>query len=202
MVDNEFRVAGANSGTDPWFSASTQDFPWLAELGVSEPTLGPETLRAALMRFFIEFRHRPNPYAFGRSGYSKLERQGAVLFRERCERCHAARTVTDDPASAVPFDAWEAAVFSRGGPIVWAQDRREKTGVEPYVHEAGARIPSLRRLHLERPYFTDGSARDLNELLSRARFDGDRFWHGGTHAVGHALAPDERSALRAFLDLL
>jgi hypothetical protein len=202
MVDNEFRVAGAGSGTDPWFSASTADFPWLAELGVREPELGPETLRAALLRFFVDFRHGPNPHAFGRSSYSPLERRGAELFRDRCERCHAARVLTDDAASRVPFEAWEAAIFARGGPIVWAQDRYERTGIEPYVHELGARVPSLRRLELEGRYFTDGSARSLDDVLSRARFGGERFLHAGGSRDLERFDAGERAALGAFLELL
>ncbi len=203
MVDNEFRAAGAGSGKDPWFSAKRSDFPWLAELGVNDEALSPETLRAALMRFFIDFRHEPNPNAAGRTRFGALERRGAELFLRHCERCHAARLVTDGAESTVAFAAWEAALFERGAPLVWARDEHAKTGVEPYVHERGARIPSLRRLHLEQPYLTDGSARTLEEVLAAARFDARRFLHRA--APGDALDAFDASssgALRAFLELL
>ena len=70
--------------------------------------------------------------------------------------CHAARLSTDDPSTEVPFARWEALVLA-GGPIVWARPGYEKTGVEPYVHEQGARPSSLRRLYRKRPLFTNGS---------------------------------------------
>ncbi|HYV57356.1 MAG TPA: hypothetical protein VE911_07420, partial [Candidatus Nitrosopolaris sp.] len=78
----------------------------------------------------------------------------------------------------------------------------EKTGIEPYVHEAGTRVPSLRRLYKKRPYFTNGSAPDLEDVLRRARFSGGQFLHGGAAAEPAIVDPASRTALLAFLDLL
>jgi hypothetical protein len=94
--------------------------------------------------------------------------------------------------------------MSRAGPIVWGSGDYSKTGVEPYVHEKGARVPSLRRLYKKRPYFTNGSAPDLETILSAARFSGDRFYHAGAPR-GDPLASldaESRAALLAFLRLL
>jgi len=103
----------------------------------------------------------------------------------------------------VPFAEWERLVMSPAGPIVWARDSREKTGVTPYVHEEGARIPSLRRLYRKRPYFTNGSALDLDAVLRRARFAPGGFLHdGGDGSAGDRLGDADRIALLAFLDLL
>src|SRR5262249_10643601 len=140
---NEFRVAGLRSRHDPWFSLGIADAPWLAYLGVGPDPLSPEELRRALMVFFIEFTHRPNPSVVGRSAWSPEERRGAEIFRDRCEGCHQARLVSDRVASRVPFEGWERLVMTEQGPIVWARNTYEKTGVEPYVHEAGTRVPSL-----------------------------------------------------------
>ena len=60
---------------------------------------------------------------------------------------------------------------------MWGKAEYKKTGVEPYVHENGARVPSLRRLYKKRPYFTNGSAKTLEEVLARARFAPGGFWH-------------------------
>jgi hypothetical protein len=125
------------------------------------------------------------------------------VFRDRCERCHAARLLTDRADSSVPFAGWERLVMSSAGPIVWARDTREKTGVMPYVHEDGARIPSLRRLYRKRPYFTNGSAPDLGAVLRRARFTASGFLHdAGADDAGDRLDDADRAALLAFLDLL
>jgi cytochrome c peroxidase len=74
--------------------------------------------------------------------------------------------------------------------------------VEPYVHELGARTPSLRRLYKKWPYFTNGSAKSLADVLARARFQGEGFWHDGGPKEAAGLGEEERRALLAWLDLL
>jgi hypothetical protein len=202
MVNNEFRVAGANSGHDPWFSLRASDFPWAAALFAGRDEVGPESLRRALMSFFIAFSHRPNPAVVGRTQWSVSERAGAGVFRDKCESCHEARLVADDPASRVPFDRWEGLVMSREGAIVWAHADYEKTGVLPYVNEAGARVVSLRRLYKKYPYFTNGSAKTLSSVLDRVRLGGGRFFHDEAPDGVQGLSSDEKVDLLAFLDLL
>jgi len=203
MVNNEFRVAGAGSGQDPWFSLETRRFGWLRELGVDERELGPERLRRSLMEFLMAFSHRPNSKSHEKSRLTSDERAGAELFRERCESCHAARLVSDEPATRVPFERWEALILSANAPIVWARAERERTGVEPYVHPNGARVPSLRRLYKKRPYFTNGSAADLEALLRSVRFTPARFYHQQPPADATlGLDAEQRAKLHAFLDLL
>ena len=50
--------------------------------------------------------------------------------------------------------------MSPEGALTWATDRRWKTGIVPYVHADGARVPALRRLYRKYPYFTNGTAAD------------------------------------------
>ncbi len=202
MVYNEFNVASANSGHAAWFSAGETGLAWAGALGVPVAELSAVTLRRALMTFLMDFTHRPNPAALGRASFSDQERRGAGVFAARCERCHEARLSDDDPATRVEAARWESLVLSREGPIVWAASTYHRTGVEPYVHELGARVPSLRRLYKKRPYFTNGSARSVGDVLSRARFRGGDFWHDHGPEDAEALAPGDREALLAFLDLL
>jgi hypothetical protein len=202
MVHNEFRVAGANSGHDPWFSAKETGLAWIPRLAPSAADLDALGLRRALMTFLMDFSHRPNPRTIGRERFGASEQRGADLFAARCERCHEARLVADDPASRVPRDRWEALIFSREGPIVWASTGYHQTGVTPYVHEEGARATSLRRLLRKRPYFTNGSARSLRELLERASSRGDAFFHDGGPADATRLGVEEREVLLSFLVLL
>jgi hypothetical protein len=219
---NEFRVAGAKSDHDPWLALSTQDAPWLEKFGVEPAHSSPEALRRALIAFLIAFQHRPNPSVLGRTAFTELERQGAETFRDRCENCHEARLASDQPATRVAFDRWESLVMAREGTVVWGKDVYEKTGIVPYVHENGARVPSLRRLYKKHPYFTNGSAGTLDDVLARARFLPSGFLHDAPRArsagasspgapsreVDEATAPeyrlDDRSrrALLGFLQLL
>jgi hypothetical protein len=202
MVNNEFRVAGAKSDRDPWFSLETHDFPWIAELGVHDETLTPVALRQALITFFMGFAHRPNAETAGRTALSPLEREGAEVFRDKCESCHEARLVADDASTRQPFDKWESLVLSPEDPIVWAHSEYEKTGVVPYVNENGARVVSLRRLYKKYPYFTNGSGRGLADVLDRARFADGKFFHEGAPPEAGGLTPPEKASLAAFLDLL
>ena len=209
---NEFRVAGAKSGHDPWFSLASSDAAWLRFLGSTSMTLTAEEMRRALMSFLIAFQHRPNPAVLGRTGFSDRERQGAAVFRDRCEGCHEARLASDQPASRVPFERWESLVMAREGAIVWGKELYVKSGILPYVHEKGARVPSLRRLYKKRPYFTNGSAGSLEDVLLRARFLPTGFQHdlpmtdgGSADALDDAetmLDVSTRDALRTFLTLL
>jgi hypothetical protein len=202
VAENEFRVAGAPSKSDPHFDIDVPDVPWLAELGIATRHYDAAELRLSLMAFLMSWTHRTNPRAAAARSFTSEERAGAIAFRDRCERCHEARASADDASSRVPFDRWEALVLGGGGgPIVWASDAYEKTGIVPYVHERGARVPSLRRVYKKRPYFTNGSAPDIPSVLRRVRFTDTGFSHDET-SVGVALDESTVRALAAFVDLL
>lgn len=87
---------------------------------------------------------------------------------------------------------------------MWASAEYQKTGVTPYVHDSGARVPSLRRLYLKWPHFTNGSANTSGDVLGAARFDATRFFHANAPPDSglHALSAAEVHDLDAFLDLL
>lgn len=199
---NELRVANAGTGTSEWFTLNQADFPWIRDLDPAADVTSPLDLRRALMSFLMDFSHDENPRVRGRSAFTEEERAGAASFRDRCESCHEARTASDVATSRLPFEAWKHAIFSPSEPIVWARATYEKTGVVPYVHESGARVPSLRRLEEKRPYFTNGSAADLEHVLDRARFAGGTFFHDGAPPGAASLPESERRALASFLVLL
>jgi cytochrome c553 len=201
MVHAEFRVANRFNGHDPWFALTIADVPWLAYVDGMPARLAPEFLREAAMTFLADFTHRANPAAAGRTRFTQLERAGAAAFRDRCASCHAPRLVTDNAGSVVPFERWESLVLSPVGPIVWGQDTYEMTGVVPYVHDRGARVPSLRRLTKKWPYFTNGSAHSLADVLDRFAWDA-RAYHDGAPPSSARLGADDKAALSAFLALL
>jgi cytochrome c peroxidase len=124
------------------------------------------------------------------------------VFQRRCEGCHQARLVADDASSRVPFERWEPLLFAPAAPIVWASNDYARTGVVPYVNEQGARVVSLRRLYKKYPYFTNGSAKNLTEVLDRAGFDDRQFFHEGSLDGAGRLGRAEKDELRAFLELL
>lgn len=197
----EFRVAGAGSTTDPFFAVDPRDHGWLEHAGVHERA-APLELRQALMQFLTDLSHRPNPAVIGRTAFEPLEREGARLFRDRCEGCHAARLVADDPSTHIAFEQWEAFVLAESAPIVWGSAGYEKTGVTPYVHAQGARTPSLRRLYKKHPYFTNGSAKSIAEVLDAVRFVGADTFHAAPPDDAARLDDESKRALGALLELL
>jgi Cytochrome c len=202
MVDAEFRVANRHNGRDPWFALTRADVPWLDQIEGAPARLSPELLREALMTFLMDFTHRANPAAIDHARFTPRERSGARAFRDHCASCHAARLVADDPGSQVPFERWEALVLSPSGPIVWSDAAYEQTGVVPYVHASGARVPALRRLDKKWPYFTSGGARSLAALLDRFAASPGATYHDGAPAGATRLSPEDQAAILAFLALL
>lgn len=200
MVHSEFKVANRHNGRDPWFPLTKLDIDWWSYLAATGPSLAPEVLREGLMRFLIRFTHRENEAA-NHAAFTPAEKRGAEVFRDRCASCHAARLIAEEPASEVAFARWEALVLSRPGPLVWNTAAYAKTGVEPYVHDEGTRIPTLRRLGKKYPYFTNGSAKSLGELLDRFAYDTTGHHDQATPAMTRLTAGD-KAALLAFLDLL
>jgi hypothetical protein len=202
MTHSEFRVAGAGSDGSSWFTLTAEGRPWLEPLLGEDAAASPETLRRALVAFFRDFTHPANPAALARDAFTPAQRQGAESFDRHCAGCHAPRLVTEDPASAVAFAGWESLVLGAAGPIVWASEGHRQTGVTPYVHAEGARTPSLRRVSSKHPYFTNGSANSLREVLERVRLTDEGLLHQAPAGVGRPLSPAEQGALLAFLQLL
>jgi hypothetical protein len=206
MVDNEFRVANRGNGRDPWFVLTDEDLPWLTSLPGWPGEVDGEQLRRALMAFLQRFSTPSNPAVRGREGFSVLEREGARTFADLCEGCHHARLVSDDPSTQIDpgrnFEHWERLIFASNGPIVWASADYVATEIEPHVHAEGARVPSLRRLYMKAPYFTNGSASTLAEVLAGVRRGGGITHGAGTIPPEQQLSAGEREALTAFLRLL
>ncbi|HET6610593.1 MAG TPA: hypothetical protein VFG83_01315, partial [Kofleriaceae bacterium] len=190
------------TGIDPWFSIARADAPWLRYLGKVPERISPLAVREALMAFFVDYAQRPNPAVAGRSAFSATERRGAEVFHKLCARCHAPRLFADDPKTAAPFADWEKRIFSPQGPLVWASASYAKTGITPYFHKLGTRVPSLRRLYTKAPYFTNGAAENLAAVLSRAAASRGTFYHDGAPPEATRIPADDQLALAAFLRLL
>ncbi len=201
MVHSEFKVANRHNGRDPWFELTEKSLPWWSHVVGLPKQLSAERLRESFTQFLLDFTHRRNP-AVDHVKFTTLEKRGAETFRARCASCHAARLIAEEPSTEVAFDRWEKLVLSASGPIVWNNALYAKSGVEPYMHAEGTRTPSLRRLYKKWPYFTNGSAKSLGELLDAFAYDKTHAAHAGAGAAMTRLTAEEKTALLAFLDLL
>lgn len=203
MVLAEFRVA--NQKRHDFFFVDTSKYPWLEGIENLPKVLSPRDLRMAFLSFFVEYRHRPNPWRLRSEKLSPKALQGLAVFRERCEYCHQA-IVSTRQGSALPYDDWVEWLEAKGKDLVWGAPFYTKTGIKPYVHRAGARVPSLRRVQQKYPYFTNGSSPTLRHLLFRFRYRDLTAWHhyeesaegGGAEKV-KTLTADEIKSLEEIL---
>jgi hypothetical protein len=93
-------------------------------------------------------------------------------------------------------------ILAEGAALVWGSTGYHKTGVLPYVHEDGARTPSLRRLYKKYPYLTNGSAHSIEEVLDGMAFSPGRTFHARAPDGAERLDEKSKRALAGFLELL
>ncbi len=200
MIMGEFRVA--NQERRAFFDVEVTAHPWLTEFGVRS-TLTPDDQRLAFLSFLVDYTHPPNPWTAQGRPLDRQATAGLEVFRERCAVCHQAATSTRESGDSVPFDRWQEWLETESWDPVWASALYTKTGIEPYVAEAGARVPSLRRVKQKYPYFTNGSSTTLRSVLERFRYRGAQGWHdpaGVQGGGGDALDADEIAVLLRLLE--
>lgn len=207
MVQNEFRVANQNRLAN--FLIDRKSYRGLENVPGVPELISPLLQRKALMRFLMDFNHRPNPHARLDGKLSPAALEGADVFEKRCAACHRPAESTEPSAKIARRRDYESWIVSPARSTVWAAPFYRKTGVTPYVHAEGCRVPGLRRLYKKWPYFTNGSAKTLLELLDRFRYSGSGAWHGDGEEFsaepapqGTALTESEKRALVAFLEYL
>ncbi|HSR68379.1 MAG TPA: hypothetical protein VLU25_10590 [Acidobacteriota bacterium] len=201
MVMAEFRVI--NQGRKDIFELRPSHFPWMRDPDAGAEVLTPAQLRKAFLSFFVDFRHRPNPWSVRQKELDPLARVGLEVFRRRCEDCHQAIDATRQ-GQGIPPQEWPGWLLSEDRDPIWGAPFYSKTGIRPYVDQAGTRVPSLRRVWLKYPYFTDGSSTTIGNVLGRFRYRGSTVWHHYNAELEpgpapEALTPEEVEALEALL---
>lgn len=169
------------------------------EVGWRARTLSPAELRAALAAYMRSIPPEPSPFVT--PGARTLEpeaRRGLALFRERCAGCH--RLVGDSArGDRVPERRLEARLLA--GQVALTAAGRMDVGT-PLLGEGGNNPPSLRGVWEAAPYFSDGSARTLEEALRRTDPDADAVHAAANAAKPSAFSATERASLLAFLRAL
>jgi cytochrome c peroxidase len=162
-------------------------------------TLSPDEVRAALAAYMARIPPEPSPFvAPGRGALTREERRGLTLFRDRCAGCH--ELVGDTTrGNVVPARALERRLLA--GQVALTSARLYDVGT-PVLGKSGNNPPSLRGAWEAAPYFSDGSARTLEEVLRRTDPSAEK-----VHAPANAERPPawsagERAALLAFLRAL
>ena len=162
-------------------------------------TLSPAELRAALAAYMARIPTEPSPFVRpGARTLDPLARRGLGLFRESCAGCH--RLVGDSARGDRVPDAQLAAQLLAGRVALTAAGRYD-VGT-PVLGEGGNNPPSLRGVWDGAPYFSDGSARTLDEVLRRTDPDADAVHAAANAAHRPAFSADDQAALLAFLRAL
>ena len=161
--------------------------------------LPPAEVRAALAAFMARMPPEPSPFVTpGRRQLAADERRGLALFRDGCAGCH--QLVGDSRAGkAIPARRVEAALLA--GKVALTSPRLHAVGT-PVLGEGGNNPPSLRGVWDAAPYFSDGSARTLEEVLRRTDPDASEVHAPANATRPPALSAGQRAALLAFLRVL
>lgn len=149
------------------------------------------TIARALAAYERTLISRSSPYdrylAGERLALTEQQRQGLVLFngKAECMICHNGPDLTDNQFSRVGLagdDPGRAAIDPVSGP------------------KGGFKTPSLREVSRTAPYFHDGSAATLEEVVEHYARGGNATVERDIHPI--ELTRDEKAALVAFLRAL
>jgi hypothetical protein len=170
-----------------------------AGAGWDTVTLSPEELRAALAAYMVRIPPEPSPFvAPGQRGLNREERAGLASFRDRCAGCH--QLVSDSArGDRIPARLLERRLLA--GEVALTDARLHAVGT-PVLGDGGNNPPSLRGVWEAAPYFSDGSARTLEEVLRRTDPDVPAVHAPANATRPPAFTPAERAALLAFLRAL
>jgi mono/diheme cytochrome c family protein len=162
-------------------------------------TLSPAELRAALARYMERIPPEPSPFVASDARALSVEaRRGLAIFRDRCAGCHqlVGSSALGDHVDGATLEARLLA-----GEVALTSPGRYAVGT-PILGEGGNNPPSLRGAWDAAPYFSDGSARTLEEALSRTDPGATAVHAPANAARPPAFTADEQAALLAFLRAL
>jgi mono/diheme cytochrome c family protein len=170
-----------------------------AKNGWKAATLSPAAVRAALARYLERIPPEPSPFvAPGTRSLDAEQRRGLALFRESCAGCHQ---LVGDAAVGdhVPEATLEECLLA--GQVALTSPGRYAVGT-PVLGDGGNNPPSLRGVWDAAPYFSDGSARTIEEVIRRTDPGAPAVHAQENAARPSAFSAEGRAALLAFLRVL
>ena len=200
FADNIVSTHAQGAERDP---AHFADYPvtfraW-GEEGAADMTLSPAELRVALARYMERIPPEPSPFAaVDASALSGEARRGLAVFRDRCAGCHQ---LVGSSALGDHIDGAALEARLLAGQVALTSPGRYAVGT-PILGEGGNNPPSLRGVWDAAPYFSDGSARTLEEALRRTDPGATAVHAPANAARPPAFTADEQAALLTFLRAL
>ena len=178
------------SGLDAQLAAfvAGKDYPTLFQEAFGTNEVTPARIAMALATYQRTLIADQTPLDQGPGALTPLEAQGRQIFNTngRCNICHNGPFLTD-------FDFKNTGVT----PIFEDLGRGAITG-NP-AENGRFKTPGLRNIELRAPYFHDGSAKTLEEVVEFYDRGGDFHFNQAAAIVPLGLSPQQKAALVAFL---
>jgi mono/diheme cytochrome c family protein len=168
--------------------------------GWTQLTVAPDAVRAALAAYMMRIPVEPSPFAPAeRRSFDAAEQRGLALFRDNCAGCHRlARATGDARAISAPVEL-EARLLA--GQLALTSAQLYDVGT-PLLGEGGNNPPSLRGVWAAAPYFSDGSAATLEDVVRRTDPSAPQIHKAENAARPAAFSARERADLLSFLRAL
>ena len=167
----------------------------------SRVRLNPAQLRASLTAYMDAIPNEPSPFVEpGRARLTDDERRGLALFRANCAGCHRLASDTYARGTLAEGPGLERALLQ--GRVALTATGLFDVGT-PVLGAGGNNPPSLRGIWAAAPYFSDGSAASLEDVVLRTNPQATKV-HAPENARASAppFSPAERAALMSFLRAL
>ncbi|APR84848.1 Surface antigen [Minicystis rosea] len=126
---------------------------------------------AAFVNYAIPFP--PNPYLAKDGKLTEAQAAGKVTFDKACANCHSGPYLTDSGDGNPTLDFSQKVLLHDVGTCVTTGDHRDQPqyDVQGNMHTAcDFDTPTLRGIFATAPYFHDGSARTLRDVVDRLSF--------------------------------
>jgi hypothetical protein len=161
--------------------------------------LSPHDVRRALLTYLARLPVEPGFLRAPGRPFSESAVRGAAMFWRDCARCHEPSPRMGTAAALDHPLGREAALDHLiDRPLSFGAARWEKTGVLPYFTERGNRVSPLTQLGRGGPFFSNGSARNLAEVVQRTD-PGRSLVHAPENAAAPFYSPEQVQDLIDFL---
>lgn len=188
-------------------SGTKVDYPNMFKKAFGTEEINTERMMKALSQFMMTMVSATSQYDFylmgDQSALNPLEKEGMLLFEQKCSSCHSGVLQTDHS-------------FRNNGLMPLRINDQGRFNVSTRTEDKYKfKVPSLRNVGVTNPYMHDGRYHTLEEVLDHYSRNIAHFYHSGSEAVetldpllanpanpGIPMTQDEKKAIIAFLHTL
>ena len=169
-------------------------------------TLSPDAVRVALAAYLTKIPVEPSPFFPApaaapavRRSLDEGARRGLAVFRDNCAGCHRLVAATRDVRAVTAPRELESRLLA--GALALTSVGQYDVGT-PVIGVGGNNPPSLRGVWAAAPYFSDGSAATLEEVVRRTDPNASKVHAPDNAAKPPAFSAEHQADLLSFLRAL